>query len=347
MIRKALPLLIFILGALCQAGAQVLELSQVMKDLEATFQWNPYTEVGYLNVAGGQGSRIIFKLGSPWVLIDYQFLVSTPGIVRREGQILFPEETVEALKAFLRGKIEKRGLGPRVAVILIDPGHGGKDAGAIGSFSVDGKSVTIMEKDVVLKVGLLLHRLLKERYPDKQILLTRQEDSYLRLEDRTELANGISLGEHEAIIFLSIHANASFNRQAKGFEVWYLPPDYRRELIDPEALEGESREIAPILNVLLEEEYTLESITLAKEVLDQFAQQVGGQTENRGLKAESWFVVRNARMPSILIELGFVTHQEEALKLSQEDYLQKLVQALYTGVCNFVQFFEHTRGFTE
>ena len=68
---------------------------------------------------------------------------------------------------------------------------------------------------------------------------------------------------------------------------------------------------------------------------------------NRGIREESWFVVRNARMPSILIELGFVTNPEEAALLAQEQYLQKLAVAIYTGVRSFVHAFEKTKGFTE
>ncbi|GAH70678.1 unnamed protein product, partial [marine sediment metagenome] len=109
----------------------------------------------------------------------------------------------------------------------------------------------------------------------------------------------------------------------------------------------ENKEIAPILNVLLEEEYTIESITLAREILSGFDRMVGEITENRGIKEEYWFVVRNAKMPSVLIELGFITHGEEGPRLTREDYLQKLTQGIYTGIRNFIQTFENSRGFTE
>ena len=148
-------------------------------------------------------------------------------------------------------------------------------------------------------------------------------------------------------LFVSIHANAAFNRSAKGYEVWILPGDYRRELIDAAELDVEARPVAPILNVLLEEEYGIESGRLAKAVLDGFDRTVGDLTENRGIREESWFVVRKAKMPSVLIELGYLTNREEARLLSDPSYLQKLAQGIYTGIRDFVASFENTKGFTQ
>ncbi|MBA7624669.1 hypothetical protein ES703_32080 [subsurface metagenome] len=365
--RQRFFFLILLILLAAAAAAQTKELNEVLGELNGTLQWNPISGVGYIDVNEGAASwsalaassnmksvaflqeasgRVIFKINSPWVIIDYHHLLTTPGIKRQGGAVLFPEVTVKAIKEYFKRKAEQDSL-PRVAVILIDPGHGGKDPGAIGFHTVDGKSKKILEKDIVLKVAHQLHGLLRRQFPDKKILLTREDDTYLKLEERTHLANDIQLGEYEAIIFISIHANASLNKKAKGFEVWYLPPDYRRDLINPESLEDENKEIAPILNVLLEEEYTIESITLAREILSGFDRMVGEITENRGIKEEYWFVVRNAKMPSVLIELGFITHGEEGPRLAREDYLQKLTQGIYTGIRNFIQTFENSRGFTE
>jgi N-acetylmuramoyl-L-alanine amidase len=234
-----------------------------------------------------------------------------------------------------------------VAAILIDAGHGGKDSGAIGTV-LEGKTERqLLEKDVVLQVAKSVYALLRQHYPEKRMLLSRRDDTYLKLEERTELANEVPLEENEAIIFVSIHANAAFNRNAKGYEVWILPGDYRRELIDAAELDVEARPVAPILNVLLEEEYGIESGRLAKAVLDGFDRTVGDLTENRGIREESWFVVRKAKMPSVLIELGYLTNREEARLLSDPSYLQKLAQGIYTGILDFVGSFENTKGFTQ
>ncbi len=340
-------LILLATGTLC---AESLPLQGVLEELKASLQWNPETETGYIDLSGEglgeQGDRIIFSLSSPWMIVNYREKIPTSGVVREKGQLLFPAETLSTLQSYFELRA-RRSVQPRVAAILVDPGHGGKDPGAIGYHKIEGKELRILEKDVVLDVSKRLFNLLKLEYPDKKISLTRSDDTYLKLEERTELANNVELGEHEAIIFVSVHANAAFNRKAQGYEVWVLPGDYRRDLIDADKLDVDTKPIAPILNVLLEEEYSIESVSLAQAVLDSFDRSVGDLTENRGIREESWFVVRKAKMPSILIELGYLTNKEEAQLLADEQYLQKLARGIYTGIRSFVSRFESTKGFTE
>ncbi|MBN1835867.1 MAG: N-acetylmuramoyl-L-alanine amidase [Spirochaetales bacterium] len=327
-----------------------LELDSVLAEVKGTLQWEPLTETGQIVLSGGglgdKGDRVLFQVGSPWLIVNFRDMINTGPVLRERGALVFPDNAVEALSAYFAERVRRASL-HRVAAILIDPGHGGKDSGAIGSYTVGKRDVRLEEKDVVLDVSLRLHELLAAEYPDKRIELTRKDDTYLKLEERTELANGVELREQEAIIFVSIHANAAFNRRAKGYEVWVLPGDYRRTLIDLEALGEENRAIAPILNVLLEEEYAIESVTLARSVLKGFDETVGQLSPNRGIREESWFVVRKAKMPSILVELGYVTNEEEARLLGHPSYLQKLAQGIYTGIRRFVASFESTKGFTE
>jgi N-acetylmuramoyl-L-alanine amidase len=343
-------LLAFLAFSATGLPSETVALGGVLDRLKATLQWDPETETGYLDLSGeamgDPGDRIIFTLGSPWMVVNYREKIRTGGVRRSEGQLVFPDETLEALEHYFDLRALRRVL-PRVAAILIDPGHGGKDSGAIGYFPGKDGEQRLLEKDVVLDVAKGLYRMLSSAYPDKQIFLTRDNDRYLKLEERTEIANNVDLGKNEAIIFVSIHANAAFNRNAKGYEVWVLPGDYRRTLIDNNELDDESRAIAPILNVLLEEEYSIESVALARNVLQGFDAQVGDVTENRGIREESWFVVRKAKMPSILIELGYLTNREEARLLSDESYLRKLTMGIYTGIRSFVADFESTKGFTE
>ncbi|UCF99068.1 MAG: N-acetylmuramoyl-L-alanine amidase [Spirochaetaceae bacterium] len=348
MVRLILRLILLLV--VTGLSAESIPLQGVLDQLKATLQWNPETETGYLDLSGeglGElGDRIIFSLGSPWMVVNYREKIRTQGVQRSEGNLLFPDETLEVINRYFE-LLALRRIQPRVAAVLIDPGHGGKDSGAIGNHQSKDGELNLLEKDLVLDVSKRLYQLLKKEYPEKQILLTRHDDTYLKLEERTEIANNVNVGKHEAIIFVSIHANAAFNKGAKGYEVWVLPGDYRRNLIDTEELDEETRPIAPILNVLLEEEYSIESITLAKAVLEGFDSTVGDVTDNRGIREESWFVVRKAKMPSILIELGYVTNREEAYLLADESYLQKLTSGIYTGIRSFVANFESTKGFTE
>jgi N-acetylmuramoyl-L-alanine amidase len=326
------------------------ELHDILEEIEGTLEWDPVSETGHIILSGSglgeRGDRVQFQIGSPWLIVNYRDKVPTGPAFREAGAVMIPEEGLGALTAYFEERARRARM-HRVAAILVDPGHGGKDSGAIGTYR-DGKQENrILEKDVVLDVSERLYRLLKDEYPDKLIELTRSDDTYLKLEERTELANGVELKDQEAVIFVSVHANAAFNRSARGYEVWVLPGDYRRTLIDPRALGEENSAIAPILNVLLEEEYSIESARLARYVLDGFDELVGGLSENRGIREESWFVVRKAKMPSILIELGYVTNEEEARLLADGSYLQKLAEGIYTGVRRFVTSFESTKGFTE
>ena len=100
------------------------------------------------------------------------------------------------------------------------------------------------------------------------------------------------------------------------------------------------------MKLIMEEEYTTESILIANSLMDALQAQVGSQSSSRGIKAEEWFVVRNSNMPAVLIELGFVTNQKEAALLATDSYKQKLSLGIFNGLAAFVTHFERSRGFT-
>ena len=292
-----------------------------------------------------KGRTIVrFSEGSPWYLVNMNELRSGfEARVSEDGRFLIDPETAADVVAFFEQQAPVSG---GVRYIVLDPGHGGKDPGAIGYYTAGGEKKSLREKDVVLSTALEAAEMLSARYPDKEILLTRSDDRYLKLEERTEIANSVELGEGESMIFISIHANASFNTTARGFEIWYLPPEYRRDLLDESSLGGVDSDVIPILNTMLEEEYTIESVILGEKLLASLDEQVGELSYNRGPKEESWFVVRNAHMPSVLIELGFVTNQDEAVLLSSSSYLKKLSKGIYNGVVDFINDYERTRGYS-
>lgn len=306
------------------------DIQDLVSEIGATFEWDPYRRIGYL----WHGSDVVAVRPSyGFAVLNMTDVVPIDEISYTGGRLLVPEETIRKLRSMLRVSEDP----PRsVAAVFIDPGHGGKDPGAIGS---DGE-IRVKEKDVVLEVGRVLYELLRRTYPSKQILLSRSDDTYVTLEGRTEMANAVDLEDNESILFVSVHANASFNRKARGYEVWYLPPEYRRTLLDVDTVGVENRDILPILNTIKEEEITVESVLLARRVLAGLDASVGGDTENRGLKEESWFVVRNARMPSVLIEVGFLTHEEEVKLLRDDAYLQRLARGIYNGVVTFIREYE-------
>jgi N-acetylmuramoyl-L-alanine amidase len=109
---------------------------------------------------------------------------------------------------------------------------------------------------------------------------------------------------------------------------------------------ADSAEVIPILNAMLEEEFTTESIMIAQSILRRIDESLGSLIPSRGIKAEEWFVVRNVRMPSVLVELGFVSNEADALLMTDDAYLRNLAESLYKGIADFVTAFEGTGGFT-
>ena len=321
-----------------------LGLGEAANHLQASLSWDPLTRTGKLEKAG---LVVSFGVDLPWLLFDYGESVAAEPLLDSPKGTLMPASTLALLeRRFSQAGTEssaKKGQFS-IAAILIDPGHGGKDSGAVGEHLVGGKKLRVVEKDLALDVSTRIFKALKERFPDKKILISRDKDVYPTLEDRVAMANQVSLGAEEAIIYVSVHANASFNKNAKGYEVWYLNPEYRRTLVDPASAKKVGEDIAPILNAMLEEEFTTESIMLARKIMGGLQAGIGAKSPSRGIRAEEWFVVRNVRMPSVLVEMGFVTNPEEAALLGSDDYLKRLSDGIYTGIVDFVGYFETMRG---
>jgi N-acetylmuramoyl-L-alanine amidase len=159
------------------------------------------------------------------------------------------------------------------------------------------------------------------------------------------MANSAFLAANEAAIYISVHVNSSLNRSARGYEVWYLSPHYRRELIDRSRYE-DSREVMDLLNGMLEEQVTTESIWIANSILRRLDETVGNVLPSRGLQTGDYFVIKNAKMPSVLVEMGFLSNETEAMLMTDNRHLMKLSEALYKGISDFVSFFERSGGFT-
>ncbi|MGI5057992.1 N-acetylmuramoyl-L-alanine amidase [Treponema pectinovorum] len=304
-----------------------------------TLYWDSLCESGILEKNGHQ---ISFKAGDNLILQDYSKLsiVNPPSL--KNGILLVEDDFIEVAENLFKTETSQNGF--KIGAILIDPGHGGKDPGAQFTYLVNGKKITVTEKEINLVVGKMLYSRLKAAYPDKNIQMTRVKDEFLSLSQRTEIANSIKLGDKEAILYISIHVNASLDKKASGYEVWYLSPGYRRSVIDEKSVED--KDLYKVMNSMMEEEYTTESILIAKFIMDGIQAQVGNLSSPRGIKAEEWFVVRNSNMPAVLVELGFLTNKNEGLLLKDESYLQKLSLGIYNGLSAFVTHFERSRGFT-
>jgi N-acetylmuramoyl-L-alanine amidase len=330
------------------ANGRVYSLDEALTAIgpAPAFRWDPFFSSGVFTVAGHSAA---FTAGEPGgtglLMVDNRevFTVPPPYLVR--GNLFFPEGFVTTAAGALSRYLAEEASRFRIAANMVDPGPGGTAWGGGGEFTIGGKPFRSVEKDITLKVSKQLHAVLSTAFPDKRVLLTREGDTFPSLENRVAIANGVSLKDNEAIIYISIHANASLNKTARGYEVWYLSPEYRRDLIDKSKYDDPD-DIISIRNAMIEEEFTTESILMAQSILGRIKEAVGNATPSRGIKAEEWFVVRNTRMPSVLVELGFVSNQEDALLMADDAYLKKIIEALYKGISDFVSTFERSGGFT-
>ncbi len=331
--------LVALLGAARACASQEKNLLSVVKDLGAVLEWDPLRDTGVIAVGD---DRIAIGIGSDSALINYRLKVQIDPPSRRDGAVWLSTSAVSAIgDAVQKDRLSHAGEQMRVAYILIDPGHGGMDSGSVGGYTEGKKKITVEEKDVTLRVGRLLGDLLKAAYPDKQIVFTRESDVYVSLEKRVEIANALLDKTGDTVLFLSVHANATpFSKTASGYEVWCLPPEYTRTLVDEKTTGRENADIAAILNSMREEEISMESNLLAREILAGLDGAVGARSGNRGMRLMDWYVVRNARMPAVLTEVGFVSNEEEAARLADEAYLKEVAAGIYSGVSAFIGQFE-------
>lgn len=225
-----------------------------------------------------------------------------------------------------------RALGLKIGRIVIDPGHGGHDTGTIGPTGLE-------EKTVVLDVGLKLKKLL-EQNTGCEVVMTRSDDTFIPLEERTAIAN-----QKGADLFISIHANASRDTSARGIETYYL-----NFTSNADALEVAARENASSQEAVHQLQDLIKKIALSEKIEESadFARQVqrevytrvskaSGAQRDRGIKKAPFVVLIGANMPSILAEISFLTNPRDERLLRRSDYREKIAYALYQGILDYLK----------
>jgi len=223
-----------------------------------------------------------------------------------------------------------RALGLKIGRIVIDAGHGGHDTGTIGPNG-------LMEKDLVLDVALRLGRLLETRL-GADVIYTRDDDTFVPLETRTAIAN-----EHQADLFISVHANSSHDPSARGIETYYLNFTTNADALEVAARENAVSEKSVFELQDLVKKITLkdkieESRELASDVQQSLYSGLAGKhstLRDRGVKKAPFVVLIGANMPSILAEISFVSNPTDATKLETPEYRQKIADAMYKGIAHY------------
>ncbi len=218
-----------------------------------------------------------------------------------------------------------------IKTIVIDPGHGGKDPGARGAHGTE-------EKDITLKVALLLRDLLSKE-PDTRVLMTRDRDVFIELEDRAKFANS-----NNADLFVSIHVNSHPQKGIKGIEIYHFG-----EAKDQRALEVAARENGtPLSSTGVSWEYLVADLLTAKKIEDSLelawttkqamVTRLNGHynTVDHGVKTAPFYVLRFTTMPSILAEIAYISNPAEEQLLKSASFLARVAEALFDGVKTFV-----------
>jgi N-acetylmuramoyl-L-alanine amidase len=226
------------------------------------------------------------------------------------------------------------GVAEPLRLILLDPGHGGHDPGAVGPTG-------LMEKDVVLDVGLRVARMVEEQQLGIKVALTRTTDTFVPLQGRTQLAN-----RQRADLFVSIHANGHARSVSEGVETYFLSSeatdnDARRVaaiengVVRLEAAAARQRfdALQSILWDLAQSEFQHESSFLAEVVQDTMTRSL--RLVNRGVKQAGFYVLGGAAMPAILIEIGFLTNPREERKLATSEHREALARAIVGGLAEY------------
>lgn len=220
----------------------------------------------------------------------------------------------------------------KVRRIVVDPGHGGHDPGALGP---DGAQ----EKDVVLAIGLRLAGKLREEL-GVDVVMTRSTDIFIPLEERTAIANKVN-----ADLFVSIHANASLNKSAAGIETYYLnlaKTDKAKMVAAREnntSLEKVGM-LQTILFDLMANSKINDSARMAEEVQKALYAKVSRkfhESRNLGVKQGPFYVLVGATMPSILVETAFISNDHEAELLKDEDFQETTADGIIDGIRNYIK----------
>lgn len=254
-------------------------------------------------------------------------LPTEPAAATRSSPSATPTPEASSRAATPSPRIEARPARNDVRIIVIDPGHGGKDPGAIGRSGM-------AEKDITLYVGLRLRDLIL-RHLKKGVLMTRDRDVFVELEDRAKFANAMG-----ADLFVSIHVNSHPQRSTKGVEIYHFG-----EASDRRALEVAARENGtPIKDTGIGWEYLVADLLTTKKVqeslelawttkkamierLDDYY-----DVEDHGVKTAPFYVLRFTTMPSILAEIAFITNPMEERLMQSDTFLHRVAEALFDGI---------------
>ncbi|MGA9769453.1 MAG: N-acetylmuramoyl-L-alanine amidase [Blastocatellia bacterium] len=232
----------------------------------------------------------------------------------------------------LAAKIDAKAAESPIKLIVIDPGHGGHDTGTISPGGM-------REKDLVLDVARRLRAYIKHSYPDVEVILTRDSDRFVALEERTAIANS-----RRADLFISVHANASQSKAASGVETYFLSPD-RAPSEDAQTAARENARLAAskpaekaqtVFASVTVGNRVAQSRELARYIQSGLVRGIGAASPrtamNRGVKHAAFVVLLGAAMPSVLAEVSFLSNPKDEALLQTSQFRERIAASLFAGL---------------
>lgn len=245
---------------------------------------------------------------------------------------IYPHQALNPPKPTKSGYSMIRQLGLGIRRVVIDPGHGGSDPGCIGKKGTQ-------EKKVVLDVSIRLKKLLDQN-KNLEVILTRETDIYLPLEDRTVIAN-----QKLADIFISIHANAHRNKKRSGVETFYLNFSQDPSVNEIAAQENATTtknisKMKEIIKKIVQNSKIVESKELAGKIQTNLVKSLSEKYKNiKDLKVKGgpFWVLIGGEMPSVLVEISYLSNSKGESRLRRPQYRQQIAQGIYEGIMDYIQ----------
>lgn len=350
-----------------------------MYDLTSTFDMqNSFDIITGKGKLFYKGAIAVYQIDLSVMLINNKLIKTHYPAIRKEGEILLPlkflekiinefypyytysekqsrvyishksenetissqESVIEKNKEYIKEDIPFAGT-DKISFIIIDPGHGGKDPGAIGKRG-------IQEKHITIKIAYHLERYLKNKLKKMKIQSTRKSDRFVDLSKRTEIANKM-LKKNENGLFISIHVNASILHSISGFETYFLSQNPSNEearavaamennviIFEENSGRKKYNDVEHVEAIMLTTQIQKESAGLANYI-QKYLQKSIPESISKGVKKADFFVLRDSLMPAVLVEVGYISNTMEVKKLTQANYQKKIACGIGDGIIEFIK----------
>lgn len=297
------------------------------------------------------------RVDSFYYMVDNSIERMRYPLLYRKHRVFLPRELVEAILIYLLDynidyrfthnklifrPIEQLAVPEKINLkyVIIDAGHGGKDPGTI---AING----MYEKNINLVVAKKLKKYLRKRFPNLIVKLTRKDDTFISLEERSQFANRYLSSKRGHTIYISLHCNNALRKGIHGYEIYYLYQNSTIELarkhsiVNHNLIKTSSRrpissKLAWIQSDMMSSAVQRNSIRLAEAIDENMEKYVGKHIRSRGTKKARFNVLRKSLMPAVLVEMGYTDHELEIKKLLDNKIQNKIVRGIAEGIKKYV-----------